>query len=71
MRCRATALAIAAHAESGIESRSTGDMARPVPLPEVDAIAVPVNVEDGVAADEVALLEVARGEVVSDSEESG
>ena len=59
MRCRATALAIAAHAESGIESRSTGDMGRPVPLSEVDA--VPAEA----AADEDA--GIARGEVISEA----
>jgi hypothetical protein len=59
VRCRATALAIAAHAESGIESRSTGDMGRPVPLPERDV--VPAEA----VADEDAVL--ARGDMVSEA----
>ena len=59
MRCRATALAIAAHADSGIESRSTGDMGRPVPLPEVDAV------PPEAAADEDA--GIARGEVINEA----
>ena len=63
VRCRATALAIAAQAESGIERRSTGDMGRPVPVPLlVDAEVELVDTEDAEGVPVPAEAEAAAAE---------